>query len=167
MSNSKVDDPRDASLEVPFSLPNTWPVETGGTQSLKESFTLLTSLISDGLAASGLFLSGLIMVTRNRSVNLCTFVQLANIWKGFWRGHLCFLVSTHKSTNIHYGQRRAREVSRTLGAFVPTFPGLFSQTLQPCSSRSCSILYPCPHHPIPNSGSLNTLKGCILPRVMH
>jgi len=68
MSNSKVDDPRDASLEVPFSLPNTWPVETGGIKLFTHPLALLMSLILDGLAASGLFLSGLIMVTRNRSV---------------------------------------------------------------------------------------------------
>ncbi|KAJ6591105.1 hypothetical protein DFH09DRAFT_879053, partial [Mycena vulgaris] len=43
------DDPRDASLETKFSLPATW---------YRESF--------DGLSTSGMFLSGLIMVTRNR-----------------------------------------------------------------------------------------------------
>ncbi|KAJ7481609.1 hypothetical protein FB451DRAFT_997527, partial [Mycena latifolia] len=43
------DDPRDASLEVKVTLPETW---------YRESF--------DGLSTSGMFLSGLIMVTRNR-----------------------------------------------------------------------------------------------------
>ncbi|KAJ7624998.1 hypothetical protein DFH06DRAFT_913831, partial [Mycena polygramma] len=43
------DDPRDPSLETKFKLPNTW---------YGENF--------DGLATSGMFLSGLIMVTRNR-----------------------------------------------------------------------------------------------------
>ncbi|KAF7292870.1 hypothetical protein MIND_01186000 [Mycena indigotica] len=43
------EDPRDASLEAKFSLPNTWT---------QDSF--------DGLSTSGMFLSGLIMVTRNR-----------------------------------------------------------------------------------------------------
>ncbi|KAJ7757019.1 hypothetical protein B0H16DRAFT_1227072, partial [Mycena metata] len=43
------DDPRDASLETKFCLPATW---------YGESF--------DGLSTSGMFLSGLIMVTRNR-----------------------------------------------------------------------------------------------------
>ncbi|KAF9485727.1 hypothetical protein BDN70DRAFT_988643 [Pholiota conissans] len=43
------DDPRDASLEVAYSTPKTWFRDT-----------------SDGLGASGMFLSGLIMVTRNR-----------------------------------------------------------------------------------------------------
>ncbi|TFK31452.1 hypothetical protein BDQ12DRAFT_640064 [Crucibulum laeve] len=47
--SGKVDDPRDASLEAPFTLPATWYQET-----------------SDGLNTSGMFLSGLIMVTRNR-----------------------------------------------------------------------------------------------------
>ncbi|KAJ7031648.1 hypothetical protein C8F04DRAFT_1185806 [Mycena alexandri] len=44
-----IDDPRDASLETKFCLPATW---------YGESF--------DGLSTSGMFLSGLIMVTRNR-----------------------------------------------------------------------------------------------------
>ncbi|KAJ7135419.1 hypothetical protein C8R43DRAFT_1020945 [Mycena crocata] len=44
-----IDDPRDASLETKFCLPTTW---------YRESF--------DGLSTSGMFLSGLIMVTRNR-----------------------------------------------------------------------------------------------------
>ncbi|KAJ7823646.1 hypothetical protein B0H13DRAFT_2125018 [Mycena leptocephala] len=44
-----IDDPRDASLETKFKLPETW---------YRESF--------DGLNTSGMFLSGLIMVTRNR-----------------------------------------------------------------------------------------------------
>ncbi|KIK04455.1 hypothetical protein K443DRAFT_416750 [Laccaria amethystina LaAM-08-1] len=43
------DDPRDASLEVPFSLPKNW---------YKES--------NEALSTSGMFFSGLIMVTRNR-----------------------------------------------------------------------------------------------------
>ncbi|KAJ7130168.1 hypothetical protein C8R44DRAFT_665242 [Mycena epipterygia] len=44
-----IDDPRDSSLETKFTLPGTW---------YRESF--------DGLSTSGMFLSGLIMVTRNR-----------------------------------------------------------------------------------------------------
>ncbi|KAJ2925296.1 hypothetical protein H1R20_g11754, partial [Candolleomyces eurysporus] len=48
MSSSK-DDPRDASLEVAYSLPKAWYLES-----------------TDGLATSGMFLAGLIMVTRNR-----------------------------------------------------------------------------------------------------
>ncbi|KAJ7276426.1 hypothetical protein B0H12DRAFT_968276, partial [Mycena haematopus] len=43
------DDPRDASLETRFVLPSSW---------YGENF--------DGLSTSGMFLSGLIMVTRNR-----------------------------------------------------------------------------------------------------
>ncbi|KAF9011848.1 hypothetical protein BDQ17DRAFT_1233374 [Cyathus striatus] len=50
MSNSKLDDPRDASLEVAFSLPPTW----------------YQKALVYGLNTSGMFLSGLIMVTRNR-----------------------------------------------------------------------------------------------------
>ncbi|KAF9050243.1 hypothetical protein BJ165DRAFT_1342518 [Panaeolus papilionaceus] len=48
MSSAK-DDPRDASLEAPYAMPKTWYRDT-----------------SDGLGASGMFLSGLILVTRNR-----------------------------------------------------------------------------------------------------
>ncbi|KAF9530597.1 hypothetical protein CPB83DRAFT_850605 [Crepidotus variabilis] len=43
------DDPRDSSLEVPYTFPNIW---------VKDS--------NDGFGVSGMFLSGLIMVTRNR-----------------------------------------------------------------------------------------------------
>nr|GAT44774.1 predicted protein [Mycena chlorophos] len=43
------DDPRNAALEVKFSFPNTWAQEA-----------------PDLLSTSGMFLSGLIMVTRNR-----------------------------------------------------------------------------------------------------
>ncbi|ETW77320.1 hypothetical protein HETIRDRAFT_105528 [Heterobasidion irregulare TC 32-1] len=43
------DDPRDSALETRFTPPKTW---------FQESV--------DGLATSGMFLSGLIMVTRNR-----------------------------------------------------------------------------------------------------
>ncbi|KAH9968126.1 hypothetical protein BC827DRAFT_1122226 [Russula dissimulans] len=43
-------DPRDPSLESTFTLPDTWRTQDS----------------VDGLATSGLFLAGLIMVTRNR-----------------------------------------------------------------------------------------------------
>ncbi|KAG7447930.1 uncharacterized protein BT62DRAFT_1003716 [Guyanagaster necrorhizus] len=45
---STKDDPRDAALATKFTLPPTWYRE------------------SEGLGSSGMFLSGLIMVTRNR-----------------------------------------------------------------------------------------------------
>jgi len=48
MSSDK-NDPRDASLETKFTTPNTW---------YRDTF--------DGLGTSGMFFSGLIMVTRNR-----------------------------------------------------------------------------------------------------
>ncbi|KAF4613284.1 hypothetical protein D9613_011173 [Agrocybe pediades] len=48
MSSIK-NDPRDASLETPYTTPNTWYRDS-----------------SDGLSTIGMFLSGLIMVTRNR-----------------------------------------------------------------------------------------------------
>ncbi|KAF8902616.1 hypothetical protein CPB84DRAFT_851080 [Gymnopilus junonius] len=48
MSSIK-DDPRDASLETPYTTPNTWYRDA-----------------ADAIGTSGMFLSGLIMVTRNR-----------------------------------------------------------------------------------------------------
>ncbi|KAL0570020.1 hypothetical protein V5O48_011939 [Marasmius crinis-equi] len=49
MSSSKVtDDPRDASLETPFTLPSAWRGE------------------SYDLSTTGMMFSGLIMITRNR-----------------------------------------------------------------------------------------------------
>jgi len=47
--NSQTDDPRNSALETPFVLPKTWHREP-----------------NDGASSSGMFLSGLIMVTRNR-----------------------------------------------------------------------------------------------------
>jgi len=47
--NNQVDDPRNSALETPFVLPKTWHQES-----------------SDGASSSGMFLSGLIMLTRNR-----------------------------------------------------------------------------------------------------
>ncbi|KAF8489863.1 hypothetical protein JB92DRAFT_2755311 [Gautieria morchelliformis] len=41
-------DPRDPSLEAPYSLPKSWGKET------------------EGLAAMSMFISGLVMVTRNK-----------------------------------------------------------------------------------------------------
>ncbi|EAU84071.1 hypothetical protein CC1G_06933 [Coprinopsis cinerea okayama7 len=49
MSTTKHDDPRDSSLETPVTPPKTWYLDTG-----------------EGVATSGMFLSGLIMVTKNR-----------------------------------------------------------------------------------------------------
>ncbi|KAK7042377.1 hypothetical protein R3P38DRAFT_2890147 [Favolaschia claudopus] len=46
-----LDDPRDASLETKYCVPGTW---------YSENF--------DGIGTSGMFLSGLIMVTRNRYI---------------------------------------------------------------------------------------------------
>jgi len=47
--NSQMDDPRNSALETLFVLPKTWHREA-----------------NDGASSSGMFLSGLIMVTRNR-----------------------------------------------------------------------------------------------------
>ncbi|KAI0795774.1 hypothetical protein C8Q75DRAFT_888947 [Abortiporus biennis] len=49
MSNTAGDDPRDPSAETKFTFPETWQADA-----------------SDGLSASVMFISGLIMVTRNR-----------------------------------------------------------------------------------------------------
>ncbi|KAI0301238.1 hypothetical protein BC826DRAFT_904800 [Russula brevipes] len=50
MVQSLHDDPRDPSLESKFTIPQTWSTQDN----------------ADGLATSGMFLAGLIMVTRNR-----------------------------------------------------------------------------------------------------
>ncbi|PPQ71798.1 hypothetical protein CVT24_006149 [Panaeolus cyanescens] len=62
MSAAK-DDPRDASLEAPYAMPKTWYRDT-----------------SDGLGASGMFLSGLIMVTRNRYLAWPAVILGFNNW---------------------------------------------------------------------------------------
>ncbi|KAI0705338.1 hypothetical protein C8Q76DRAFT_164177 [Earliella scabrosa] len=55
------DDPRDAEGEVKLSLPETWPVES-----------------MDGLSSSMMFISGMIMVTRNRYLAWPSFVLSIN-----------------------------------------------------------------------------------------
>ena len=78
MKNSH-DDPRDASLEVPFSLPKNWYKESNGPSRVPRS--IMISLILDilvhleSLSTSGMFFSGLIMVTRNRCVILLAIVH--------------------------------------------------------------------------------------------
>ncbi|TFK29540.1 hypothetical protein FA15DRAFT_664087 [Coprinopsis marcescibilis] len=47
--STKSDDPRDASLETAYCPPKTWYLDS-----------------SEGVSTSGMFLSGLIMVTKNR-----------------------------------------------------------------------------------------------------
>ncbi|KAK7683849.1 hypothetical protein QCA50_013227 [Cerrena zonata] len=49
MSANATDDPRDPAAETKLTFPDSWQVES-----------------SDGLSASVMFISGLIMVTRNR-----------------------------------------------------------------------------------------------------
>ncbi|KAI0058348.1 hypothetical protein BV25DRAFT_1862110 [Artomyces pyxidatus] len=57
------DDPRDASLAVKFSPPQTWTAES-----------------VDGLATSGMFLAGIIMVTRNRILAWPSLILGVNSW---------------------------------------------------------------------------------------
>jgi len=78
MKNSH-DDPRDASLEAPFSLPNNWYKDSNG--SLRVTRIMISLILdmlvhSEALSTSGMFLSGLIMVTRNRCVMLVAIVHL-------------------------------------------------------------------------------------------
>ncbi|TFY63926.1 hypothetical protein EVG20_g6127 [Dentipellis fragilis] len=57
------DDPRDASLESRFTPPQSWTQES-----------------VDSLSTSGVFLSGLIMVTRNRYLAWPSFLLGINAW---------------------------------------------------------------------------------------
>jgi len=47
--HNQMDDPRNSALETPFVLPKTWNPES-----------------NDGASSTGMFLAGLIMITRNR-----------------------------------------------------------------------------------------------------
>ena len=74
MSSDK-NDPRDASLETEFTTPKTWFRDTSGASyhNTLLSIHFWTYLpcfygVLDGLGSSGMFLSGLIMVTKNRYV---------------------------------------------------------------------------------------------------
>ncbi|KAI0267432.1 hypothetical protein BC834DRAFT_871263 [Gloeopeniophorella convolvens] len=58
------DDPRDASLETKISLPQSWQGQGD----------------VDGLATSGMFLAGLIMVTRNRILAWPSLLLGASAW---------------------------------------------------------------------------------------
>lgn len=83
MSSDK-NDPRDASLETEFTTPKTWFRDTSGASCYTVEYPIsnLPCLcgISDGLGASGMFLSGLIMVTRNRYVRRRFYIKI-EIWK--------------------------------------------------------------------------------------
>ncbi|KAI0299433.1 hypothetical protein B0F90DRAFT_1631424 [Multifurca ochricompacta] len=59
-----LDDPRDPSLETKFIIPRTWR----GQDNV------------DGLATSGMFLAGLIMVTRNRILAWPSLILGASAW---------------------------------------------------------------------------------------
>ncbi|KAI9463979.1 hypothetical protein BJY52DRAFT_879636 [Lactarius psammicola] len=61
---SRYEDPRNSSLESRFTLPQSWK----GQDNL------------DGLATSGMFLAGLIMVTRNRILAWPSLLLGASAW---------------------------------------------------------------------------------------
>ncbi|KAI9438214.1 hypothetical protein H4582DRAFT_2076819 [Lactarius indigo] len=61
---SRHEDPRNSSLETRFTIPQTWK----GQDSV------------DGLATSGMFLAGLIMVTRNRFLAWPSLLLGASAW---------------------------------------------------------------------------------------
>jgi hypothetical protein len=61
------DEPRDPSLETKVTLPKTWYRESNGSFPQTLYVRLFCSWYSiDGLGTSAMFLSGLIIVTRNR-----------------------------------------------------------------------------------------------------
>ena len=64
--NNQMDDPRNSALETPFVLPKTWHREAGGSSYLFGLIFHRSNCFIDGASSSGMFLSGLIMVTRNR-----------------------------------------------------------------------------------------------------
>ena len=64
-------DPRDSSLETKFTIPQSWRTQNNFGACLSSpslySFLLIQFVkTTDGLSTSGMFLAGLIMVTRNR-----------------------------------------------------------------------------------------------------
>ena len=85
MSSDK-NDPRDASLETEFTTPKTWFRDTSGASyhntvpSLQFRTDLVCVEFLDGLGSSGMFLSGLIMVTKNRYVAVGFYINI-DIWK--------------------------------------------------------------------------------------
>jgi hypothetical protein len=65
-------DPRDPSLEVPLSLPKSWKQDYGtfhlDTRHYHQKQKLIVYFSSEGMAALSMFLSGSVMVSRNRQV---------------------------------------------------------------------------------------------------
>lgn len=66
--SSNANDPRDAALETRVTFPKTWKQEDTGVYTVIWRELVLTYL-TDTLGSSNMFLSGLIMVTRNRMLS--------------------------------------------------------------------------------------------------
>lgn len=110
-------DPRDSSLESSFTLPQTWRAQDNlGSCHFCPSSPLRTHSgdNSDGLATSGMFLAGLIMVTRNRLLRfqypITNPLLIAACCTGSSPGHLSFSASAHGSINTH--SERGRTLHR-------------------------------------------------------
>ena len=81
--NNQTDDPRNSALETRYVLPKTWHRESNGSSYIwlfmrgvnKLTYISSFELFIDGAASSsGMFLSGLIMVTRNRYYGSISFL---------------------------------------------------------------------------------------------
>ncbi|EJD02006.1 uncharacterized protein FOMMEDRAFT_109094 [Fomitiporia mediterranea MF3/22] len=68
---SSADDPRDASLEVKLTLPNTWT----------------TSVTGNSFSVSSMLLAGAVMVTRNRRVLFLAWPAMLLGISGFFNQH--------------------------------------------------------------------------------
>lgn len=108
MSAAKHDDPRDSSLEAKFSSPKTWFLESSGLSSKTLNQIFITIVTTAGLNTSGMFLSGLIMVTRNRYVSSASTSENISITAiiGFLLGQPFYSPSTVLLTSILCAQRK-------------------------------------------------------------
>jgi hypothetical protein len=110
-------DPREHALESSFTIPQTWSSQDNlGSCLFCPSPPLPCTPThsgdnSDGLATSGMFLAGLIMVTRNRLLRIqypiTTPLLITACCTGSSPGHLSFSASAPGSINTHSELGRA------------------------------------------------------------
>lgn len=113
LSMAHDNDPRDHALESSFTIPQTWSSQDnlGSCLFCPSCPPTHSGDNSDGLATSGMFLAGLIMVTRNRLLRIqypiTTPLLTSACCTGFSPGHLSFLASAPGSINTHSELGRA------------------------------------------------------------
>ncbi|KAF9255855.1 hypothetical protein L218DRAFT_883157 [Marasmius fiardii PR-910] len=98
------DDPRDASLEVKFSVPNTWHEDT------------------TDLSSTGMMFSGLIMVTRNRYLAWPAVALSLNGW-----------INKHPLRSKDGGGASLSNVSLCIMALVASYLPMFMVTKNPAA----------------------------------